>query len=991
MIYIKIQKNKVITGEATKMILNSSEDSFDAGNPVNSDSIFSVNPFTQNASDYSTALNTGSTQPSSMSPITDIAPASEDDSNLFKTGFYTVGENGKVGFDYLFDGGSYQGSLGIFSLTGLEEYEVGSETFIEETARRSLSNSELGYVVISEQTEAAKYTSANPDTITGEYEGFKTFEMNPGEQFGLLLIPNGTFEEVLDNPGIRGDKQPIFSMDAANPQTGSYLGRVKDFEESGSIWAMEDTLSDDNANKEFNDFVFYVQGADGNAPSLLSLLNPDSQWLGEDTAKQILEWQPSPTDSSGEAIEDGDLVEADDKIYLVESGEKRWISNPGIFQAQGFNRDDIKTITDENLNKISRGDNLPIPSKYQQSSDTTKEWISDFYWWNGDDKPSEDFYKNSNNKFATLNLGSNSQDGEKGIKFDWGDGSIQNEDNLLNDNFAVRSYTQANFDEGKEYKVKVRADDGYQLFAKNINTNKWVYITPENEWKTDAYGAHKEIEFQVDESGVYDVHFHYFEGGGDAYFDLSWKEINTYKYMPELASLSERQWDEYSGESAQYGKYEAFIDGDFKQEDMPDNVLKVYEDLSTAIFGNVRQVNSGYAYDGSYYFKGGIGAHAGIDMASINNTDSIRSAVNGKVVKTVRDRDDKNHWVAINETNSNGDAVGRRWWFGHLSQPNVGVGDTVTAGETEIAKAGIQAHLHLSVVSPTSNPIDFQEAFNGEGNGSYDADVENLLGRTMSPLQAYWLSRNETINTNPISYFTGKVDSETLNIRTSPSVKAIVSDEPLQLGNDVSFDAWANGGKYQLPNGEIKDEWYRIKGTSDWVAGAYIDSRPNNTIPKLELGNDDFEDALQFTLEKEGGYVNDPDDSGGATNKGITQSTYNQYRTGLGLEKSDVKSITEDEVEEIYFDGYWLGSSSEELSRKLSIAHFDASVNHGVGTSGDMLAQAQDSDGNETNQVNEYLDVREDYYYYLVEQNTKNDKFLEGRLNRVNDLRDFLA
>ena len=56
-----------------------------------------------------------------------------------------------------------------------------------------------------------------------------------------------------------------------------------------------------------------------------------------------------------------------------------------------------------------------------------------------------------------------------------------------------------------------------------------------------------------------------------------------------------------------------------------------------------------------------------------------------------------------------------------------------------------------------------------------------------------------------------------------------------------------------------------------------------------------------------------------------------------------------------------------------------------------MLKEAQDSDGNEMNQVNKYLDIREDYYYQLVKDNSKNEKFLEGWLNRVNALRDFLA
>ena len=37
------------------------------------------------------------------------------------------------------------------------------------------------------------------------------------------------------------------------------------------------------------------------------------------------------------------------------------------------------------------------------------------------------------------------------------------------------------------------------------------------------------------------------------------------------------------------------------------------------------------------------------------------------------------------------------------------------------------------------------------------------------------------------------------------------------------------------------------------------------------------EKLVPFILKWEGGFVNDPDDLGGATNKGVTLATYTQY------------------------------------------------------------------------------------------------------------------
>ncbi|MEM7715891.1 MAG: DUF4114 domain-containing protein [Cyanobacteria bacterium P01_A01_bin.68] len=273
-------------------MFNSSEDSFDAGNPI--DSIFNINPFPQNASDLSTTLNINNYfQGSNLSPVIDdeiinVEPQNDRINAPFTFGFYTVGDTGKVNFDYLLNGGAYQGELGIFSLTGLGKYEIGSDDFVREAARLALSNSASGYVVISEQTEGARYKTEDADSGS-EYKGIKTFEMNRGDQFGIILVPDGTLEEVFENPRIGGSKQPIFSLAPMNPQQAFHIGQVKDMTGGGSIWAMEDLSSDRNSDRDFNDFVFYLEGAVGNAHSFDTLVNPARDWRSEDVGRNLLE------------------------------------------------------------------------------------------------------------------------------------------------------------------------------------------------------------------------------------------------------------------------------------------------------------------------------------------------------------------------------------------------------------------------------------------------------------------------------------------------------------------------------------------------------------------------------------------------------------------------------------------------------------------------------------------------------------------------------
>lgn len=144
-----------------------------------------------------------------------------------------------------------------------------------------------------------------------------------------------------------------------------------------------------------------------------------------------------------------------------------------------------------------------------------------------------------------------------------------------------------------------------------------------------------------------------------------------------------------------------------------------------------------------------------------------------------------------------------------------------------------------------------------------------------------------------------------------------------------------------------------------------------------------FKKALSFVLKWEGGYVNNPHDKGGATNKGITQGTYNGWLVSKGLQRKDVKFISQSEVEEIYYNNYWLKAGCQKMSKIFAVISFDTAVNMGVGRVQEFLKAAKWTD------PTKFLDAREAKYREFA--NYGNQKiFLKGWLNRLNALRTFI-
>jgi lysozyme family protein len=97
--------------------------------------------------------------------------------------------------------------------------------------------------------------------------------------------------------------------------------------------------------------------------------------------------------------------------------------------------------------------------------------------------------------------------------------------------------------------------------------------------------------------------------------------------------------------------------------------------------------------------------------------------------------------------------------------------------------------------------------------------------------------------------------------------------------------------------------------------------------------------SLAAVLKYEGGYVNHPKDPGGATNRGVTQATYNSYRTSKSLAPQSVRAISSQEVGDIYKSLYWDKVRGDDLPAGVDLAVFDLAVNSGVSRALRMLQE----------------------------------------------------
>lgn len=146
----------------------------------------------------------------------------------------------------------------------------------------------------------------------------------------------------------------------------------------------------------------------------------------------------------------------------------------------------------------------------------------------------------------------------------------------------------------------------------------------------------------------------------------------------------------------------------------------------------------------------------------------------------------------------------------------------------------------------------------------------------------------------------------------------------------------------------------------------------------------DFPSCLKFEIEWEGTSFEDvPDDSGGPTRYGITQQDYDDWRDELGQPLQSVEFIDYDtEVKQIYLQKYWQPSGCDTLPIPLRFVVFDCAVNMGVGTAQEFLKES-------CGDCEDFNNRREARYREYAEVGNQ-AQFLEGWLNRLNDLRNLI-
>lgn len=161
----------------------------------------------------------------------------------------------------------------------------------------------------------------------------------------------------------------------------------------------------------------------------------------------------------------------------------------------------------------------------------------------------------------------------------------------------------------------------------------------------------------------------------------------------------------------------------------------------------------------------------------------------------------------------------------------------------------------------------------------------------------------------------------------------------------------------------------------------------------------DYTKLVPIIKKWEGGFVNDPDDSGGATNKGVTLATFRSFY-GSSKTINDLKTMTDAQWLHIFLNGYWNKCQASKINNQ-AIANIFVDwawasgpvtaikkVQGLVGTDVDGIVGpktlAAINGANQEQLFNKIKAARIKFVEDLVKVRPKDKKFLSGWKNRIN-------
>ena len=180
----------------------------------------------------------------------------------------------------------------------------------------------------------------------------------------------------------------------------------------------------------------------------------------------------------------------------------------------------------------------------------------------------------------------------------------------------------------------------------------------------------------------------------------------------------------------------------------------------------------------------------------------------------------------------------------------------------------------------------------------------------------------------------------------------------------------------------------------------------------------DFTKCITKTLQYEGvsststGYVDHPNDRGGATKYGISTTfikdtgdiDFFDMHTDLVLDKRDIQQLTFDKAVEAYKKYFWDVFNLDDIQdNKKAFLIFDAAVNHGISGATKLVQRALNSCGCSVSVdgiygpktkaaleqcavedfIKAFQEKRTALYEAIVKNNPSQKVFLKGWLNRI--------